>query len=118
FHSATATSLRVERSADFPSENYQGLRELLAEFLQGEKPEVIAVGVAGPVTSGVAEVTNLPWVVIAADLEKEFGCHIHLMNDLQAHGYGLGSVPKDALVCLQKGREQVGNRALIAAGTG
>ena len=45
--------------------------------------------------------------------------HIFLINDLEANGYGIAELRLDQIYTLSEGdNSQLGNRGLIAAGTG
>ena len=105
----------------FPSHNYPGLEEILREFLREHKQPIEAAcfGVAGFVKEGICRATNLPWVVDAGSIRKAFHLpSVSLLNDLEAHAYGLKGLKQEELLCLHPGKPQVGNQALIAAGTG
>jgi glucokinase len=53
---------------------------------------------------------------LAASLSIE---HVFLINDLEANGYGIAELSADQIFTLSEGdARQMGNRALIAAGTG
>jgi glucokinase len=76
-------------------------------------------GVAGPVRDGVCKTTNLPWVIDANQLSKALQIpDIYLLNDLEANAYGIKMLKPEELYLLHRGKEQRGNQALIAAGTG
>jgi len=64
--------------------------------------------------------TNLPWVLDAHELERTLGIpEVLFVNDLEATAHSLDLLPVDAVVTLAEGDEDaVGNRAVIAAGTG
>ena len=69
---------------------------------------------------GRLRLTNLPWTLdsreLAAGLDIE---HVFLINDLEANGYGVAELSADQIYTLSEGDpSQIGNRALIAAGTG
>jgi glucokinase len=69
----------------------------------------------------VVQVTNLPWVVDASALQAELNFQqVSLLNDLEANAYGINTLLPHELLSLnpQGDPRQVGNRALIAAGTG
>jgi glucokinase len=103
----------------YPSRKYAGLEEIVQEFLQGKTVSRACFGVAGPVVEGRCKATNLPWIVDAAKLSKDLGiASVSLLNDLEANAYGLRALKEEDLYLLQSGKKQVGNRALIAAGTG
>jgi glucokinase len=115
--------LIVKKIAAYPSKGHATLAEIVREFMGNEFPEVrnACFGVAGPVKSGVVAVTNLPWVVDAAALQAELHfSHVSLLNDLEANAYGITTLLPHELVSLnpQGDLRQVGNRALISAGTG
>ena len=76
-------------------------------------------GVAGPVVNNRCETTNLPWVVSGDALSAALGgAEVMLMNDLEAAGRGIATLGADDLEFLQRGERALGNRVLIAAGTG
>ena len=77
-------------------------------------------GVPGPVRDGRLRLTNLPWTLdsreLAAGLKID---HVFLINDLEANGYGVAELSPEQIYSLSDGDAgQIGNRALIAAGTG
>ena len=76
-------------------------------------------GVAGPVVNNRCETTNLPWVVSGDAVSAALGgAQVMLMNDLEAAGRGIATLGAGDLEFLQRGERAVGNRVLIAAGTG
>ncbi|MBI5272933.1 MAG: glucokinase [Chlamydiia bacterium] len=100
---------------------YQGLEEVVQGFLREEKQEIktACFGIAGPVRNGICKATNLPWIVDAASLRRILQIPVRLLNDLEANAYGLRRLKQEELYLLHKGISgQVGNQALIAAGTG
>ena len=105
----------------YRSKNAESLRDILEEFKQANPIgplDGVGIGVAGPVLDGRVEVTNLPWIIDAKILEAQLRAPVILMNDLEAHGYGISTIGPNGFVMLQKGIKQPGNQALIAAGTG
>ena len=60
------------RQRSFPSQQYTSLEQIIAEFLADgpERPTSGAFAVAGPVMQGTARITNLPWFVDAAAINK------------------------------------------------
>ena len=115
--------LAATQLASFPSKGHATLAEIIRTFL-GDKLSVVrnaCFGVAGPVKNGVVQVTNLPWIVDASALQAELNLQkVSLLNDLEANAYGINTLLPDELLSLnpQADQRQVGNRALIAAGTG
>jgi glucokinase len=115
------TQLNVVREASYPSQNYPAFDGLVADFLQGSDiPSYAGLGVAGPVQGKVVQTTNLPWRMDADALQRQFGfARCVLLNDLEATAYGLPALGEADLFTLHEGAANaVGNRAVIAAGTG
>ncbi len=104
----------------YPSREYSGLEEIVKEFLAADKVTAACFGVPGPVRDGRLRLTNLPWTLdgreLAADLAID---HVFLINDLEANGYGLAELSGGQIFTLNQGdASQIGNRALLSAGTG
>jgi glucokinase len=112
--------LHHNREERYPAKNYSGLAEIVKEFLGGEKVTAACFGVPGPVRDGRLRLTNLPWTLDSRDLASGCGIeHVFLINDLEANGYGIAELAPDQVFTLSEGGpSQIGNRALIAAGTG
>lgn len=110
----------VERTV--ASRDHASLDGPVAEFLDrvGAACDRAVLGVAGPVRGGRVRTTNLPWVVDAEELATRFGCdHVMLLNDLEAIAWGLGELAEGDVRVVQAGvADPVGNRAVVAAGTG
>lgn len=107
----------------FPSGKYDSLEAILAEFIQAHKPDNLTnacFGIAGPVSEGRAETSNLAWDVRSENLARTIGIgHVGLINDLEATAYGIEVLGPEQLYTLNEGDGgRVGHRALIAAGTG
>jgi glucokinase len=115
--------LSVLQSASYLSKGHATLEEIVRLFLGPLVGQVqhACFGVAGPVQGGVVQVTNLPWIVDAADLQARLGfTKVSLLNDLEANAYGITTLqPHELLSVNPNGNPSaVGHRALIAAGTG
>jgi glucokinase len=106
----------------YRSVRYTSLEEIVRSFMTKHKfdPRAACFGVPGPVREGRARITNLPWTVEAARLAASAGIErVGLINDLEAQAWGIGTLGPDDFVVLNEGDpDAVGNRALIAAGTG
>ncbi len=105
----------------FPSQRYSGLDQIVTEFVNtsGVRPSQACFGVAGPVTNGKVETSNLPWIIESRRLADELQIKkAVLINDLEATGWGIAALTAGDLVALNKVSETAGNQALIAAGTG
>jgi glucokinase len=114
---------RPAHEANFPSQRYDSLEAVVAEFLEsgpriGIERAVFAV--AGPVVRGRAEVTNLGWVVDEEVLATTLGvASVRLLNDLVALAYGVPQLGVDAVRTLNAGEpEERGPIAVVAPGTG
>lgn len=106
----------------FPSAHYASLEELAREFLAQVDPDVerAVFGVAGPVVAGRAEITNLPWMLDEAELQRELHLPtVRLLNDLEVAAYAVPLLQADDLYPLNVGQPVAGGTiALIAPGTG
>jgi glucokinase len=114
--------LEVQKLASFSSRDHATLAEIVRAFLGADSSiRHACFGVAGPVKDGRVQVTNLPWVVDAAALQAELHFQqVSLLNDLEANAFGIATLRSNELVSINPEGDptQVGNRALIAAGTG
>ena len=112
--------LKVVRDKLFPAKEYAGLEAIVTEFVISEKVTAACFGVPGPVRDGRLRLTNLPWTLDSRDLARNLKIdYLFLINDLQANGYGIAELGPDQIYTLSEGdARQVGNRALISAGTG
>lgn len=111
----------------FDSANYNTFQELLTNFLSlcvfvGDELTFTSVclGVAGPIMNGDCETTNLPWKLKCDEISKQLKTeNVILINDLEAAAWGILSLPKSDFVSLNSNAEvQIGNCAILAAGTG
>ena len=112
--------LEPAREERYAAKNYSGLEEIVKEFLGASKVTAACFGVPGPVRDGRLRLTNLPWTLDSRELSISLGVnHVFLINDLEANGYGVEELTADQIYTLSEGdSSQIGNRALIAAGTG
>jgi glucokinase len=108
--------------ATLPSSHYPSLEVLVREFLAQVdfKPEQATFGVAGPVVSGKATITNLPWVMNETELAKALNVpSVRLINDLVAIAQAVPWLEPDELYTLNEGRPVEGGAiAVNAPGTG
>lgn len=116
----TNGKLKYTREERFPAKDYSGLEEIVKEFLGADQATAACFGVPGPVRDGRLRLTNLPWTLDSRELAASLGIqHVFLINDLEANGYGIAELSSDQVYTLSEGDpSQIGNRALIAAGTG
>jgi glucokinase len=108
------------RDKQYPAKEYSGLEEIVKEFLGADRVSAACFGVPGPVRDGRLRLTNLPWTLDSRELAKNLGIdHVFLINDLEANGYGVAELGPAQIYTLSEGdASQIGNRGLIAAGTG
>jgi glucokinase len=121
FEEQAGGELRRTRLASYPSAGHASLDEIVDLFLgeAGAAPGAAGFGVAGPVTGGVARITNLPWEVSAARLAARLGLQrVALLNDLEAHAWALERVGPADVALLQAGERGPGAQAVLAVGTG
>ena len=116
----TNGNLQYTRDHKFPAKDYSGLEEIVKEFLGGNEVTSACFGVPGPVRDGRLRLTNLPWTLDSREISHNLKIqHVFLINDLEANGYGVAELKADQIYTLSEGDpSQIGNRALIAAGTG
>ncbi len=112
--------LKSVRDKIYKAKDYPGLEAIVKEFLGTDKVSAACFGVPGPVRDGRLRLTNLPWTLDSRELAAGLAIdHVFLINDLQANGYGVAELTEDQILTLSEGDpSQIGNRALIAAGTG
>jgi glucokinase len=104
--------------------DFSGFESVLAAYLDETRATITAgcLAVAGPIQDGgrSARLTNLPWTIDAAALERRFGIgHLSLANDFAAAAMGVTVAPAECIVPLQDG-EPVADapKLVIGAGTG
>jgi glucokinase len=112
--------LAHKRDQLYPAKDFDGLEAIVTAFLGTEKVTAACFGVPGPVRDGRLRLTNLPWTLDSRELSASLSIeHVFLINDLEANGYGVAELAPDQILTLSEGdASQMGNRALIAAGTG
>ena len=112
--------LRVRAQQTFKCAQGANLTAFLERFAaQHPHPPLAAcIGGAGPVKGDAIEITNLPWRITRQELLQHGYAHVYLINDLVAHAAAVPYLGQSQVHLLQEGREQVGSKGLIAAGTG
>ena len=111
---------RLLLSQTYLSKDFDDLESVIEEFLPGqERLSAATFGVAGPVVSGAAVATNLPWKISERSLKKYLAIPtVSLVNDLVANAHGIEVMPPKDFTTLNRGKRVEGNRALLSAGTG
>lgn len=106
----------------FASARYPDLETIIAEFREQHPVPIegAAFGVAGPVVSGRASITNLSWTIDAARLSAVLnGAPVRLLNDLEAIAQSVPILEPADLETLTEGRAITGGAiGVIAPGTG
>lgn len=107
----------------YTSRDYERVEDIVRAF-RSEFPDLdlqaACFDVAGPVVGGAAQLTNLPWRLVEADLAREFGMrHAWLVNDLVATAAAVPLLRPDEMDVVQAGEPLPGGAiAVLAPGTG
>ncbi|SEM76523.1 glucokinase [Syntrophus gentianae] len=122
YFDAACEKLTLLAEGRFPSRKAGSLEEIVRRFIgeQGLTAERACFGIAGPVRHGTVRTPNLPWSVNAEDLSRALGIpEVRLINDLEAHVYGIDLLGPEDFEILNKGvPNPTGTIALVSAGTG
>jgi len=122
YFDAASEKLTLLVEGRFPSRKAGSLEEIVRRFTEehGLKAERACFGIAGPVRHGAVRTPNLPWSVNAEDLSRTLGIsEVRLINDLEAHVYGIDLLGPGDFEILNKGiPNPTGTIALVSAGTG
>ena len=112
--------LELVHDARFVAKRFHGLDEIVRRFLGKDEASVACLGVPGPRIGGRIQMANLPWILDCRELAATLGIQqVHLLNDLEANGYGIARLSANQVYTLNAGEaSRIGTRALIAAGTG
>lgn len=121
---ADRTGKRILVEAVYPSREFASFEDVARPFLANAvapHPRVAVIGIAGPVTGGVARVTNLPWTLDERALARHLKIdRFVLKNDLVVVARGCIASKAESLVHLtsQAPSPRGKNCAVVAAGTG
>jgi glucokinase len=122
FFSERGGRLEPVAGETYASRHYANLQAIVRNFVSANDlpVDVACFGVAGPVRNGRSEAVNLAWAVDARELAQALPCRaVSLLNDLEAHAYGIAMLAPEDFVTLNQGAADAsGNAAVIAAGTG
>jgi glucokinase len=97
------------------------LENIVNEFLSKRKILISSAsfGIAGPVSNGKVQATNLPWLVTEIALSKELSVPVRILNDLSATAHAIPYLDADEVLLLKTGKsEKQGTIGVIAPGTG
>jgi glucokinase len=108
--------------AVYPSSDYSSLEEAVGRFLKeaGRRATKAVFGVAGPVFEGKSQITNLPWAIDEARLQKALMIRsVRVINDVEAIASFVPFLRKEDIITLREGSPvRHGAKAVIAPGTG
>jgi len=118
----SAGQFRLGTLRTYPSLQYKGLDEIVAQFL-GEHPasiEAACFGCAGPVKDGRCATMNLTWVVDQRELADTLKiAHVRVINDLESMAYGISCLQAGDIAVLRPGApDATGHAIVVAPGTG
>ena len=114
----------IETRVSFKIDQYNSLIEIIMEYMEKYNidPEetCLCVAAAGPVQNNSIKMGNRDWSIHAHVIEKQFHFKkVFLLNDLEAMIYAIENIDDDHIEVLNRGKKnQQGNIAVIAAGTG
>lgn len=113
---------RPQARRSFASAKYPTLSAIVGEFMADHEATLTAAsfGVAGPISYGRAQVTNLPWTIDAAELAAELDiAGVYLLNDLEAVATAIPMLDAGDVKTLHAGVPEPQRAiAVIAPGTG
>lgn len=118
------TLVRCEKR--YSSSSYPCFSDVLREFLNDPSlaeighPASACFAVAGPIKDQRATLTNVPWVMDAEAIAREFSiARVTLINDFAGVALSIDCLPEEDLVTLQAGKPYAGQmRVALGAGTG
>ena len=119
-----AASLDILASCRYPSTDWEDLAAMVRHFLadcEGRglaRPAAACLAVAGPVHGGRAQLTNLSWMLVEADLAQACGIQrLELVNDFAVLIYGLPHL-QASQVAPVRGGTAVADAPLLILGAG
>jgi glucokinase len=120
---ADGRQVRTESIAKFPNAEFPSLEPVLRRYLDEAglaSVDGVCVAAAGPVKDGVAEMTNISWVIDHAQLTRATGARrVAILNDLQAQGQALGQIAASNLRPVLAGdAAHKGTMLVVGLGTG
>ena len=106
----------------YRNQKYDGLTELLADFLSecGQKPQSLALAVAAPVHGDDIRMINRDWSFSGTSLSSELGFErVKIINDFHAIAYALPTLDDNTRIEIGSATEyRGGNMAAIGPGSG
>jgi len=113
----------LERIRRFENRDFKGLRDAAETYLAscpGERPRRGCIAVAGPVASGLIELTNSSWRFRPEDLARDLGLEsLPAINDFAAQARGAPmAARKDTVLLNDASPERGAPCAVLGPGTG
>jgi glucokinase len=119
---ATGRTVRHETIRRIPNKDHPNLDSVLSEYLRAEGAKGVdgaCVAAAGPVRDGIAEMTNLSWVIRPEDVAAVTGAtEVAILNDLQAQGHALGYLAPGTTRQVLPGQPQGPGASQLVVGVG
>ncbi len=120
---ADGPTVRPATVAKFRNGDHANLESVLNRYLADHDLQAVdgvCVAAAGPVSSGVAEMTNIDWTITCPNIATATGAkHVAILNDLQAQGQALGHIAAGNLHRIVDGPTKPGASMLVVGlGTG
>jgi glucokinase len=120
---ADGAIVRQASVAKFRNAEHPNLESVLTRYLADQdltSVEGVCVAAAGPVSDGMAEMTNIDWTVTSPNIRAATGAtQVAILNDLQAQGQALGHIAAENLRCIVDGPSKAGASMLVVGlGTG
>jgi glucokinase len=114
-----ADGVSMLREGRYASQEYTSLTDIITQFTGNEWPNRICMAVAGPVTDGKVQLTNLSWQLDSKAMSIALKTPVSFINDLEANAYGLAGLQTTDLAAIHTSdTKPVGNIAIVAPGTG
>lgn len=124
FYRTVGDQLELLVSRRYASSEWTDLAPMVCRFLEEAHPpglgppQAACFAVAGPVQSGRATLTNLPWQLDASRLRAETGIdRLELVNDFAVLIYGLPSLSSDQCAVVRAG-EALQDQPMLVLGAG
>ncbi len=118
-------TLRGDSITRFKNADHSTFYEIIDLYLSQmglTRVDRAAVAVAGPVSGGRAEMTNLDWTFEDTKIATKTGAaHVGLLNDLQAQGHSLHLLDREDILTVMQGNRQArptDTQIVIGMGTG
>lgn len=118
-----SNSTKVVAEAIYDSASFLSLTDIILDFSQKNhihQYNYACLGLPGPIHQRRVNLTNLPWLVDADQLEANCAIQtVQFINDFQAAAYGVDTLSNDQLITLQTGQfNPQSHRLVVGAGTG